>query len=1059
MNGKRISLGVDVGSASVKVAALLGRELARSILRKDGADEAFQLLEPAQTEVASDAVVLVGTYRRTKGRPIQALRQSLGDAFRFIDPKMVDALAVTGTSARWLCALVGAQRFNGFQTLAKAADLLCPDVRTVLEIGGESSKFLRLAPNLTTGQLGILDYSTNGDCAAGTGSFLDQQAGRLEYAVEDLGTIVAEAERAAQIAGRCSVFAKSDMIHAQQKGFTPPEVLRGLCDAVATNYRSAVVKGHVLESQVILVGGVSANSAVVAALERVFDLAPGELVVPQAAPSYGAIGAAALAAAAEHDVAPPTDILSQLEKEEGGNGHQLDTSPRLTLDRVTLLRDKVRLYAFPQDGGRLDAYLGLDIGSVGTKLVVIDEEGSVVHEIFTRTQGRPIEVVTRALREIEQAVGQHVRICGVGTTGSGRELIGELVGADSINDEITAHKTGAAFVGDKLLGKKPDTIFEIGGQDSKYISLEPAGDGSGEMVVVDFTMNEACAAGTGSFLEERAEELGVSIKGEFSSLALAAPNPVRLGERCTVFMERDVNSCMQRGADRENVVAGLAYSVAYNYINRVVRGRRIGDCIFFQGGTAFNDSVAAAFSMICEKQIIVPPHNAVLGAIGAALLAKEKMQASKAPSRFRGYDLTKVDYSLREFTCKGCGNLCSVQEFRVKDQKTYWGDKCSDRYRKRAKTQKKAVIPDLVALRAELLGEDDYGDPQEAEQTVGIPMAMYAWDQLPLWRRFFRDCGFKVVVSQDTNRQTVLRGLDSVVAEPCFPIIVAHGHVAELLDRGVDYVWMPNLVSSETKFMSNESFVCPWGQTLPFVVRQAASFRADGGKVLCPTIRRRDGREKVRAAMVDAVAALGVSKQVARRAFDAAIAAQQAFEVAYVQAGQEALQQLKETGESGIVLVGRPYNIHDGGVSLSVARKLRDFYGVNVIPIDAMPVADVDISDIHENMYWEYGRRILAASKLVSRFPNLHIVYITNFKCGPDSYVKSFVRDASGKPFLTLQFDGHSNDAGTLTRCEAYLDSKGMMRWWREPKEQEIPSRVLTGEPSTSRGCPMPALD
>ncbi|MBN1489315.1 MAG: CoA protein activase, partial [Phycisphaerae bacterium] len=733
-------------------------------------------------------------------------------------------------------------------------------------------------------------------------------------------------------------------------------------------------------------------------------------------------------------------------------------SAPLTLDRVTLLRDQVTEYTFPEDGSIVDAYLGLDIGSVGTKLVVIDEHGDVVHSIFTRTEGRPIEVVSRCLRELDEAVGARVRIRAVGSTGSGRELIGELVGADSINDEITAHKTGATFIGDRLLKRRPDTIFEIGGQDSKYISLQPEGKGSLDTVVVDFTMNEACAAGTGSFLEERSEELGVSIKGEFAQLALSSKAPIKLGERCTVFMERDVNTCMQRGAKREDVIAGLAYSIGYNYINRVVRGRPIGDCVFFQGGTAYNDAVAAAFSAITGKEIIVPPHNAVLGAIGAAMLAKEKVTATGRTSRFRGYDLGKVDYTLREFTCKACGNHCSVQEFTVEGEKTYWGDKCSDRYRKRTKTDRKPLIPDLVALRRELLDADDDGDPAGAMVSIGLPMAMYTFDLLPLWRRFFRDCGFRVVVSGETNRRTVQNGLDCVVAEPCFPIVVAHGHVRELVDHKVDYIWLPNILSAETKFMDNESHVCPWGQTLPFVVRQVPQFRAWKGRILCPTLRLREGPDRLREALVQVATDLGTQKTVAERAFQRAWGALQRFRAAYQQAGREALAILDRAGESGMVVVGRPYNIHDAGVSLSTARKLREHYGVNVLPIDALPLADIDVRDINDNMFWDYGRRILAAAKLVAQYPHLHIVYITNFKCGPDSFVKGFIRPASGKPFLTLQFDGHSNDAGVMTRCEAYLDSKGILRWWRKPSSKPIeaadPSRA--GH-STSPRWPTPA--
>ena len=243
----------------------------------------------------------------------------------------------------------------------------------------------------------------------------------------------------------------------------------------------------------------------------------------------------------------------------------------------------------------VDAYLGIDIGSVSTNLVVIDDDGEVVKEIYTKTDGAAGRGGQRTgLAEIRDEIGDRISVLGVGTTGSGRELIGELIGADIITDEITAHKTGADFIGRKRIGKQVDTIFEIGGQDSKFISLQ---DG----IVVDFAMNEACAAGTGSFLEEQAEKLGINIIGEFAELALRSDAPIRLGERCTVFMERDVKRTSSAARDRDDLVAGLAYSIAYNYLNRLVRERHIGDCIFFQGGTAYNDAVAAAFSQILEQ--------------------------------------------------------------------------------------------------------------------------------------------------------------------------------------------------------------------------------------------------------------------------------------------------------------------------------------------------------------------------------------------------------------------------------------------------------------------------
>jgi predicted CoA-substrate-specific enzyme activase len=1050
-----IRVGIDVGAVGVKAALVLPPEQVEPILARDGSRAVLRALS---NRTRDGQAVLVARPRRTRGRALEVARELLDEITAWVPTTQITGLVLTGSGSGLVAEALGAPTCNEFQASARATDQLHPETRTVLEIGGERSRYLRLEPDPGNDALSILDYSANGDCAAGTGAFLDQQASRLQFAVEEISDVVAQAERAAQIAGRCSVFAKSDMIHAQQKGYGPAEVLRGLCNAVAQNFRAAVVKGRSVVPPVVLLGGVSANLAVVRALREAFELSDDDLFVPEAAESLGAVGAAlTVDEGGGRDGGVLREQLSRLRSVTQADDHEFPTTAPLSLERVQLLRSEVKPYQFPAGQATVDAYLGLDIGSVGTKLVLIDESGEVIYSIFTRTDGRPIEVVSRSLREIEEAVGWGVRVRAVGSTGSGRELIGVLVGADSINDEITAHKTGATFVADRLLdGKRPDTIFEIGGQDSKYISLQPAGGGSADMIVVDFTMNDACAAGTGSFLEERAEELGVSIKDEFAQLALSSRAPIKLGERCTVFMERDVNSYMQRGAKRPDIIAGLACSIAHNYINRVVRGRRIGERIFFQGGTAYNDAVAAAFSMITGKEIIVPPHNVLMGAIGVALLAREKVKATGAATRFRGYDLTQVDYKLREFTCQGCSNHCAIQEFTVEGEKTFWGDKCSERYRKQVKSGREPVIPDLITLQHELLHADDADDPADARGTVGIPLAMYTYELLPLWQRFFRECGFRVVVTNETNRRIVQMGLDSLVAEPCFPITVAHGHVAELIKQEVDYIWLPNLLSTETIDDLGPGYVCAWGQTLPFVIRQAPSFKAWYERILCPTIRLHDGPKDLKRALTGVAAQLGVRRRTATRAIEAASLAQQRFRTTYIEAGRAALEKLARTGEPGMVLIGRPYNIHDPGVSLSTAKKLRKHYGVNVLPIDALPLDGIRIDDINNNMYWAYGRRILAAAKLVGQHANLHIIYITNFKCGPDSFLKGFIRKASGKPFLSLQFDGHSNDAGTMTRCEAYLDSKGILRWWRKQHTKPV-EELSKGARSISPQC-TPAL-
>jgi predicted CoA-substrate-specific enzyme activase len=1039
------TLGIDIGCISVKIA-IVGLPTDRDIFDEIAANSDLFLSPQTGGRVdpsPSAPPILVSKYQRIKGSPTQSSRELLSRVMGALPEGLITAGRVTGTGGRLAGELLNLPYENEFKAVVRAIAALHPDVTTVFEMGGESSKFIQLDADRSSGRMGIVDYGTNGDCAAGTGSFMDQQANRLLYDIEDVGDIVESAGKAASIAGRCSVFAKSDMIHAQQKGYQPPEVLKGLCNAVVRNYRGTITKGKEIGARVAFIGGVAANSGAVLAVREAFEMTPEQLMIPSYFAWMGAIGSAMIAA----DYQSATDTLSiDTERLAQGPASEFQTSDALSMDRVILLRDRVKPYQFPAED-RIGVYLGIDIGSVSTNLVILDEAGEMVKEIYIKTEGRPVEVVNKGLAEIWNEMGPRLNILGVATTGSGRELIGELIGADAVNDEITAHKTGATFIGRKFIDRVPDTIFEIGGQDSKFISLQ---DG----VVVDFAMNEACAAGTGSFLEEQAEKLGIKIIGEFAQLALSSQAPVKLGERCTVFMERDVNSYLQRGADKRDLVAGLAYSIAYNYLNRLVGRRHIGDTIYFQGGTAYNDSVAAAFSMILDRDIIVPPYNGVVGAIGAALMAREKMSATQAPSRFRGWDLEQVDYTVREFTCKGCSNACDIRRFTIDGERTYWGDKCSDRYRKRAKVDKEPVIRDLVALRDALL----YSYVTEAEDysamlstgdsaprgTMGIPRSMYTYDRLPFWATFFKSCGFDVTVSPESNKYIREMGIDHTVSEPCFPIRVAHGHVVSLMDAGVDHIFLPNQLNEETDQPEIESHACPWGQTLPYVLRFAPYFQESADRIFAPTLHFRRGVEHIGETLRSAMKPFGVSPREVDEAVKDAYEAQKEFRNRLLAAGADALSTLEERGELGIVLIGRPYNIYDAGINMDIPAKLRKYYGVNVIPLDFLPLWGKDVREVTANMYWNYGRKILQAAKIVSEHPNLHIIYMTNFKCGPDSYIKHFVNPASPEPFLVLQFDEHTNDAGAMTRCEAYLDSKGFLRWWaRDDAAAREPARGI----------------
>jgi predicted CoA-substrate-specific enzyme activase len=1023
-----INIGLDIGAISLKLAAL-GKPADRATLEQVcAAHPEFRLIS------LDERPLLLSDYRRISGSPIQSTYDLLHELYEIIPEDRVEGIRVTGSGSRTIAKVLGLFFENEFKAIARMMATWYPRVRTVFEVGGESSKYIRLENG------GIQDYDRSGECAAGTGSFLDQQALRMQYSVEEVGELVCGAGCAARIAGRCSVFAKSDMIHAQQKGYSPAEILRGLCDAVARNFKSSVVKGRPVEAPVALIGAVSQNAGVVRALREAFSLTAEQLFVPEEYAWCGAIGTAILEAE-EQRKRSILDVhrLRQHDVEESIQ----DTKP-LSSENVVQLRDRVGVYVPPaghlSDGEPIAAYLGLDIGSVSTNVVAIDEFGAVIHDVYLRTAGRPIEAVQQGLAEVERIWGSRLKIRGVGTTGSGRELIAEFVGADVVNDEITAHKTGAIHISSTLGGEPVDTIFEIGGQDSKFISIENG-------VVVDFAMNEACAAGTGSFLEEQAEKLGISIKGEFARLALSAQSPTRLGERCTVFMERDVTGWMHKGETVPHLVAGLAYSIALNYLNRVVRGRKIGKVIYFQGGTAYNDAVTAAFASLLGKKITVPPYNGVMGAIGMALIARHWHVATRGESRFRGYDLHKLELTTRDFVCKACTNLCDMKEFVIEGQKSFWGDKCSDKFRKPSTTGRKPVIEDLFAYREALL--EALPTAVGGKFKIGLPRAMSMLDRMPFWKRYFAELGLETVVSPVTDPRISAGGIELSVAEPCYPVQVAHGHVQALTTAGVDYVWLPVMADAEAGDDGCASHYCPWNQTLPWVLKSAPGLEAHAPTFLTPTLHFRLGPEQIKKALAETMRRVGVTRRASDRAVDAAYTEQRQFQEHLMEAGRKALAALEESGEPGIVLAGRGYNMYDRGVNCDIPRKLRHRYGANVIPLDFLVTGNEPLSELHANMFWISGRKILEAARIASEKPNLHMIYLTNFKCGPDSYIKHFAREAAGAPLLILQFDGHGNDAGYMTRCEAYLDSKGILRCYQSTTDQASVKPQATQQGST----------
>jgi len=983
-----MKLGIDIGSVTAKAVVL---------------DEADNIVE--------------SRYTRTRGQPVETILSVLEDLLAKYPPGSFKVAAATGTGGGLIADLLGIPFVNEITAQAAGTTRFHPEVRTILEIGGEDSKLIILEVESAGASQRVADFAINGVCAAGTGSFLDQQASRMGIPIEEFGDVAIQSEHPPRVAGRCSVFAKSDMIHLQQVGTPVHDIVAGLCFAMIRNFKGQVIRGRDLGKPVSFQGGVAANKGIRRAVLEVLQLEETSLIIPEHFAVLGAVGAAIVS----RESALPADTLQRMRDSIARREYSFVTMPALESDNYPIDTGVAQL----STSQPVEAYVGVDIGSISTNVVVIDRGNNVLARRYLMTASRPIEAVKKGLSEVGQELGGRVIVKGAGSTGSGRYMTGEFFGADIIRNEITSHARAAAF-----LCPEVDTIFEIGGQDAKYVSLQNG-------TIVDFAMNKVCAAGTGSFLEEQAEKLDINIEEEFGKLGLSAEKPLDLGERCTVFMESQLNFCKQRGATKPNLVAGLAYSVVKNYLTKVVEDRRIGDHVLFQGGTAFNRAVKAAFESVLGKKVEVPPHHDILGAIGVAMLAKEEMESDGRETHFRGFDLASREYELSSFECQRCSNRCEIHKVAFEGEKPlFYGSRCGLWDSDEKKEQRQSLkIPRLFEERDQALLNAYPGDSPESPngKTVGIPRVLFFHELYPLWKAFFNELGFQVVLSDPTNRHIIRQGVENIVEEPCLPIKLAHGHMLNLLEKEPDFLFLP--VQCTMEKLSDDfakAWNCPLTQSLPFVILSSVRIRealttpaGKQPKILRPVIHPDRGRSWLGKVLKKTARDAGISSSaLIERAIQAGFQAFDSFNEWQQRRGQEVLAQL-QPDEKAIIVIGRAYNTYDPEMTLNLPEKLRDL-NMLAIPLDFLPLESVagEVRTAHPNMYWKAGQKILCAARIIARDPRLFGLYVTNFACGPDSYMlKFFGKETEGKPFLTIEIDEHSADAGIITRCEAFIDT------------------------------------
>jgi predicted CoA-substrate-specific enzyme activase len=955
----KYSLGVDIGSTGVKTALV---------------DE-------------SGAIHLLGTGRITSS-PRAAVNALIGDIQRKVGETPVCGIGVSGTGKAIVPAAFAWTEYSSSLAIASGLLHLHPDARTIVQIGGQSSLVIELDGGLER----PWKVASNPLCAAGTGRFLEQQAYRLGIRIEDFDTLaLAFQGTPPRIAARCSVFAKSDLIHLQQKGVSVEAMLYGLSESIARMLTS--LKKGAFTEPVYAVGGVAANRAIVKALNEMVSARNGQpvaVVVPEHYLNIEAVGLALLA-------------------RQGGNG-VFDVLPEETASQRYYELPRLQEVAVPGNGlyqkitEPTVGYLGVDVGSTSTKAVIMDAAGDrILAKNYLMTAGRPVDAVKQVFANLIRDGAGLVDVRGVGVTGSGRYLIGSLIGADLVKNEITAQTRAAMLI-------DPDAdIIEIGGQDSKLV-LKRNG------VVVDYQMNKACAAGTGSFIDEMAEMLGISVKnGQFADLALSAPCTIDLGTRCAAFMGQAVPSAQQEGITEDVITASLANAIAKNYLSKVLGTRKLGNKVILAGAVFYNKAVVSAFEQqLPGKSLLVAEHREVSGAIGAALLAREATGGGR--SRFMGFErVIAADCDLSTFTCKACDNNCTITQMKVPGEKpTFYGSRC-DKYDSTLNQARRATLFDE---REKLLFRE-YDENAGTGPRVGVPRALLIYDYAPLIIGFLNALGVRVALSGKTNKEIMERSLEAAYSDSCFPVKLVHGHTAALADS--DFILFPCAIRLGLKDGDeNQKYACPLVQASPFIARQVLGLEK---KLLIPVFDFSQGNEDVIDNLAEAAVKIGFSKAAGRQAARAGLASQARFERDRAEWGERALTELRANHELGVVLISRAYMSQDSGANLGIAEKLSQL-GVVPVPLDFLPLSSVNPKDFSDRPYWSYESRFIAAADIASRDPQLYGLALTNFGCGPNSFILKELEDImGGKPLGQLEIDEHAAEAGIVTRLEAFVDT------------------------------------
>lgn len=962
-------MGLDVGSTTVKLVLLEKGKLAYSVYKRH-----LSNIKSTIKEIIEEAYDQVGNI---------SLKASITGSGGLSVSKWLDVKFVQEVIASTL-----------------AVERTIPDTDVVIELGGEDAKITYFDNSI--------EQRMNGTCAGGTGAFIDQMASLLECDASGLNTLAKEYSDLYPIASRCGVFAKTDVQPLLNEGAKKEDIAASVFQAVVNQTISGLACGKPIKGNIAFLGGpLYFLSELRQRFIETLDLTPDQVRFPDNSQLFVALGAAF--DAEENQNLFSFEELVQKTKEMGEiQLKEVHRLPPLFTDEADLnafrerhSKEKVNRQELSTYKG--NAFLGIDAGSTTSKAALIGDEGQILYTYYSGNQGSPLNQARSILKEIYRLLPDQVKIVHSAVTGYGEALIQSALKLDVGEIETMAHYKGARYFQPEV-----DFILDIGGQDMKCMKIV---DG----VIDNIVLNEACSSGCGSFLETFAKSLGMSVEG-FAQEALLAKDPVDLGTRCTVFMNSRVKQAQKEGATVGEISAGLSYSVIKNALQKVIKIRNIeelGKNIVVQGGTFYSDAVLRALELVAERTVVRPDISGIMGAFGAALIARERYQGQEISAMMTQEELEHFTVDISFGRCKRCTNNCLLTVNKFYDgRKFISGNRCEKGLGIVGESTTKK-LPDLFEYKNQRLASyEKLPKLEHPVGTVGIPRALNMFENFPFWATFFRELGYNVVASPHSSKEVFEKGMDTIPSESvCYPAKLVHGHIANLLDSDVDMVFYPCIPYEEKEFEhADNSYSCPIVTSYPETIKHNMDAIKTSKAEFVNFFITLENREMTEEKLVDEFTRRGFSKDAIVEANRKAWEERIRFREDIQKKGEEALAYIRAHDVKGIVLAGRPYHV-DPEIHHGIPSLIKEL-GMAVLTEDSISHLGKVEDSLRVLDQWKYHTRLYAAAEYVSRNEDLEFVQLTSFGCGIDAVTSDQAQELlkeTGRIYTLVKIDEGNN--------------------------------------------------